>query len=439
LLLILKGLLSGSYRFFDTLLVDSVQFARSKYLPFSYFVNYFTHITLTYFCYRDIFIRAYEYKSYITSLLFQEHPGMSSSDQYFPDVVSAVRSDSRRRLLVGLIGSGAVLLLGSPGLYSVVQSWQRLLTTKPLDLKDMGDSLGDSQAWSNDLAYLACSYNYDDLIRIWDYENKRVTSSIKNDQADISALAWSANNRFLLHIYNLESKYDYAHIACWDMQTQQKLYSVTGEYDLSLGTPSWSPDGKKVAVFYNGVLYLLDARNGQTLYKHEFKDNLIKTLAWAPGSEQVALMTSTSSDEYSVLTWNVATNQQAVIQSPTQQKASLKVPLVWSPKGDYLATVLNGKICLLQTSYSRKDVTFTEALESDENLDENLLAWSSDGQYLAATDYGKLGVWDVTEKRQIRAFYRGQVPSEIKALTWTKDGKQIAFLNDEYSLIHMSW
>lgn len=46
---------------------------------------------------------------------------MFDTNQPSPSTVTPRRALSRRRLLVGLAGSGALLLLGSPAIYATVQ------------------------------------------------------------------------------------------------------------------------------------------------------------------------------------------------------------------------------------------------------------------------------------------------------------------------------
>lgn len=368
---------------------------------------------------------------------------MSFTDPSWQNTVTPVRAASRRRFLTGLVGSGVILLLGSPGIYSTVKSVQRQLTTKQLGL-----SSGDKLSWSSDLAYAAVAYPNEGHLKVWEYEHERIASTLNIDRGDSGWIAWSPDNQRL--IYCSQQKTDAAHLACWNVQSQQQLYTTSGNFYISLGEPSWSPDGKKLAVFYDSTLFMLDAGNGQTLFmqdldsKNSDQSNAIKALAWAPDSNRVGLLVeqsdrSDTSDarKYAVLIWDIVARRQSaqLVKQDQLPNNYQETPLAWSPSGDYLATILNKKLWLLHTSNSSKNVTFPQAFEEDYHL----LAWSPDGQYLATTDSGQVGIWDSARKEQLRVLYRGHVAFRVEKLAWPSDGQQIALINDTNELVHLSW
>lgn len=357
------------------------------------------------------------------------------------------RAVSRRRLLAGLAGSGALLLLGSPSIYATIKNVQREFTTRPLDLSD---AAADAVIWSNDLEYAAVgSYSSQTRLYVWDYEQGQViyTFNVDIDKDDSAAAVWSPDNqRLVVMIGHIPDKgTSDTRLTCWNVQTQQQLYSARGDFYLSLGTPSWSPDAQKLAVFYESRLFLLNASNGQTLYIQEFSGQksihqgyTIEALTWSPDSKNVALLVKQfPTNEYSVVIWDVAKRQQTAQLGKQIQDTNKgqDTPLAWSPKGDYLATILNKKLQFLHVSDSRKNVTFPEAFKEIYHL----LAWDPDGRYLAASDSGQIGIWDSVEKEQVRALYRGEVAFRIEKLAWPRDGQQINLINDSNELVHLTW
>lgn len=364
---------------------------------------------------------------------------MFDTNQPSLSTITPRRVLSRRRLLVGLAGSGALLLLGSPAIYATAQSIQRQLTTRRLDLSDEDIPA----AWSNDLEYVAIHTPGQKRLGIWDYEQERINRAFHIDQSnDARLFVWSPDNQRLMAITQHET--EDARLICWHVQTQQQLYTVRGDFYLSLGTPSWSPDAKKLAVFYSSKLFMLDASNGHTLYTQEFSDKksarstTIKALAWSPDSKNVALLVRQSeTNEHSVLIWDVVNRQQTARLGTQIQESDnhQDTPLAWSPTGDYLATILNTKLELLHVSDSSKNVTFSEAFKEDYHL----LAWSPGGQYLAATDSGQTSIWDSSKKEQVRVLYRGQIAFRIEKLAWPRDGQEVALVNASHDLVHYTW
>ncbi|MBO0783248.1 MAG: WD40 repeat domain-containing protein [Ktedonobacteraceae bacterium] len=380
------------------------------------------------------------------------HTDQPSTHQNVQSMGAPRRIVSRRRLLVGLAGSGAVLLLGSPAISATIKNVQRFLTTRSLNLAHASDA---TAVWSDDLEYVAVPNDITSPTRldVWGYEQERVISTIPFGKSDSEAYAWSPDNQHLIvmigHLSDKASRF--TNLTCWNVQARRPLYSARGDFDLSQGTPCWSPDGEKLAVFYRGKLFVVNTTNGQTLYTQDFNAstsdsfNAIAALTWSPDSKQIALLIEQSdpnkpseTDACFVVIWDV-TNQRQIRQlRKLTQKKIFDGVLAWSPAGDYVATILNQRLQLLHVNDSHHNIILPKTFDGPNHL----LAWSPDGRHLAVEDNGRISIWDSETKEQVRTLYRGDVTFfDIYRLAWPRDGQEVVFISafDDLNLVHYTW
>lgn len=364
---------------------------------------------------------------------------MSSTapDQFLAKPVVPQLSTSRRRLLAGLLGGGAILALGSPVAYYSAQRLQHLVLQKKQDFGISDKDISRWEiVWSNDLAYAAVPFTEQKQIRIWDYERQRAIGPL-DGYGDEATMAWSPDQRRLASIY--ENTEGQTTVICWDVQTAQRLYTISASFPVDR-RPIWSPDGKKIAAFGDGMLTVLDAANGQIIAKQiipgEYSDKDVSDppFIWSPTSDGVALsFFGATTKNKRVVQWDIKTNRQ-VNQFALGEDSYIR-SLSWSPNGEYLAAVVDQQLRLFHMSDNRKSFTFGGSFKNYVHL----LAWSPDSRYLAATDYGTLGACDVKERRWVNTFGRAFHAFDILALAWAGDGKQVIIINDASSRVYLSW
>lgn len=128
--------------------------------------------------------------------------------------VHIVRPSSRRKFLVGLLGGGAILAAGTPGLLQLAQNVRVAWNTKPYPynlLNNNDDLIGDS--YSPDLNFMAMIKVHDDgpaaQLYIWDYQQQRMTTLPTGSESGTSS--WGPDNRRLL--FQSQTSLD-----LWDVQ-----------------------------------------------------------------------------------------------------------------------------------------------------------------------------------------------------------------------------
>lgn len=117
--------------------------------------------------------------------------------------------------------------------------------------------------------------------------------------------------------------------------------------------------------------------------------------------------------------------------------------LAWSPDGSRIAVLYDGGLRIIEMGKSVTTYTL------DESNREGKFAWSPDSRYLAVaielpsngslTSVGKLGVWDVTERKYVRLLRYSTFFEVPEALCWSRDGTNIRAIADVYQQENWNW
>lgn len=208
-----------------------------------------------------------------------------------------VRSASRRKFLVGLLGSGAILALGSVGLAQMMQNIQVALNTKQYPYTFWDDLVGES--YSPDLNLMAMvKISEDDSpqanLYIWDYQQQHMITLPTGP--DYGNPVWSPDNRYLLFQAHLSG--EQTALDLWDVQNQRKLRSYAGDDYQGFSNIQWSPDGSHIALF-SDTFALLSPADLKPLSTFNPPD--ATNFTWSPDGHHVAFVSKNASDT----TWNI--------------------------------------------------------------------------------------------------------------------------------------
>lgn len=368
---------------------------------------------------------------------------MNEQTPRFSPPITIVRASHRRKFLVGLLGSAAILAIGSPGLWQLAQNMQVASNTKnyPYHLGD--DLVGES--YSPDLNFMAMvkvgeEDNQDAKLYIWDYQQQRMTTLPTGP--DGGDPAWSPDNRYLL-----SQAWDATHgsrLDLWDVQKQQKRSSYSGENDTAFSEIHWSPDGFQIALNVQddaSTIVMLSSFQLQPLFTFTGPAHAT-SFVWSPDGKKIAfLIDENQSSSWGIQIWDLqASKMEAEITLQGQKNAFLS-RFAWSPDGTHLAALARGQLHIITIGNQLTSYTL------DEPNKYGQLAWSPDGKYLAVAvrepdDFStgsKFGVWDIVERKQVRVFNRGLNADVPDALAWSKDGSFIRMIADVYKQENWSW
>lgn len=343
--------------------------------------------------------------------------------------VIPVKSVSRRRLMVGLAGSGTLALFGGITLRNIWPSLMSQWTTRPLGIKS---SL--SMAWNADLTRVAVTPDDDSSTTLlWDYEQQRLIGTLHTSTSNIIpdlCLAWSPDGKRVLQV---TSDGGQNNITCWDVRTQQTIYASHSTSVSDAWRLYYSPDGRLAAVIGDGSCVVLDANNGKEWIVPSLDRETPTAVAWSPTGTYVAfLLGSKSSGEMALAIWDTWTRQQVtrLIQtSVTYDSYDDLAALAWFPPGNQLMIAASKRLWLVSMNNAQIPLTrFT----GDTNF--YILDVSPDASTLAVLDSDRIALWDIRTHQRTKVFFRGNNPSWVEAMKWV-NASQIAIIDGSYNRV----
>jgi WD40 repeat protein len=231
----------------------------------------------------------------------------------------------------------------------------------------------------------------------------------------VASLAWRPDGKLLA-----TENFSYG-VALWDPATGQNRGSLAS--GCRFGRLAWSPDGKTLATSgYVGRQFaplLWDAESGhlrQRLTGPEAGDG---DLAWRPDGRMLAVAHA----DHSVTLWDAATaTLRHTLTLPSHPHQSITTLLAWRPDGGILAT--GSPVKEIIRLWNPENGRLLALLHSPRR-GLGLLAWSPDGQTLAAaTGESIITLWNVSTRGQ-RIELFGHTAA-ITALQWSPNGRLLA-------------
>jgi WD40 repeat protein len=263
-----------------------------------------------------------------------------------------------------------------------------------------------SVAWSQDGKRLAA--DEEKGLHVWDVPSGKECFWHKEIRVPYySWIALSPDGRTLL--YNQASN---AGVGAVEVKTDAKPRRLE---DSGPSVLAWSPDGKTIA---RGIrnndnsVRLYDAATGQRLRSLSEGDTHFGALAWSPDGSTVA---TTDNLLRTVLSAMDTGEAHADLKEAT-------LPLAWSPVGKRLATGGPNHAVILWESGGKVRVRLT-----GHQAPVTGLAWSPDGKRLASCAAGEKRVllWDTAKDERLREL--GPFAGGAESVTWSRDGRLLAF------------
>ena len=166
-----------------------------------------------------------------------------------------------------------------------------------------------SVVFSPDGKTLASGHDHS-IIRLWDVETGQLLPNFTtgtNQQRLSIAFPWIASLAFSPDGKILASVGSNPNISLWDVETGQRLHTLTGHTGFLLNSVVFSPDGKTIAsVGHGNIFHLWNVETGQTLHTltgHTGYDVL--SVVFSPDGRTIA----SGSGDGTVLLWDVAPSQ----------------------------------------------------------------------------------------------------------------------------------
>jgi WD40 repeat protein len=362
--------------------------------------------------------------------------------------VKIVRPSNRRKFLVGLLGGAAIVAIGSTGWDQLVQNVRVSLNTKDYPYH-IGDDLV-SETFSPDLSLMAMvkvgeEDEPDTKLYIWDYQRQHMTALPTGPSYGDPACVWSPDNKYLLyqahHITDDSTSLD-----MWDMRTQQKIRTYTGDDYSGFSKIHWSPSGSQIALLIDdGTFVVMDPARLAPLFTFKSPAG-VGAFAWSPDGQKVAFLIDDSDNKstWGMQIWDLQTREMAteVIFQRRYDDLSQN-DVLWSPDGQHVVVLARGQLRVIEmveplTSYALNDPK--EATK---------FAWSPNSKYLVVNTWGldrnswdlaedTFEAWDVVTRKVARSYNRS-ANDDPAALGWSSDGKRIIVIGTLYRQENWNW
>jgi WD40 repeat protein len=195
---------------------------------------------------------------------------------------------------------------------------------------------------------------------------------------------------------------------------------ATLKHPSNVHSVSWSPDGLRLAVGFDGPA-AADERiqlwtpAGQAVATMASGQGIVTGLAWLPDGSQLA----TGGQISPIRLWD--RNGQPVGTITTPQGARW---LAWSPDGALLAGAVGSEVLVWHP-----DGTVAARVTASLGQTVTSVAWSPDGTMLASSDLGNgIRVWS----RDLQPLDTVLVPScPMQHVAWAPDGTALAFVGND--------
>ncbi|MHB8598684.1 MAG: S9 family peptidase [Ktedonobacteraceae bacterium] len=296
-------------------------------------------------------------------------------------------------------------------------------------LSFLSDITGVAEVWSVPVDVHAAQSAWPEQLT---FRGERVASAAFSPVEDVLLLTGDTGGSELTQLYTLQGN-------------GSALTALTDQPDIIYTSPVWSPDGKRIAYVSNERdrrffdVYERDIASGEIrcLLQH---DGTNEVISYSPDGKQVLVNRSESNVRDYLLLVDIATGETRMLTPETSEGTAEHRFPAWSVDGQgkqglYLLSTRGRQFQTL----AWLDLATTEMTYVRENKwDSEALALTPDGTRMALVmnqnGYSKMELFDVAHGYRARkplASPMGALPpGVIREITWSKDGKRLAFTLD---------
>jgi WD40 repeat protein len=307
--------------------------------------------------------------------------------------------------------------LASGGEDGTVRVWDLAGGGEPVVLRGHHTSV-ESVAWSPDGTRLVTA-GTDGTIRVWDPKGVADAVVLGSHDAAAYGVAYSADG------HSIASTGIGGVVRVWNAQHLASPAVLRGHRGL-VWSAAFSPDGRSVAsVGDDGTAKVWDVDEVEDTTVLRGHEGAVLTVAPSPDGRRVA----SSGDDGTIRVWDLTGREDPVVLS-TRGRRLLQV--TFSPDGRRLAAVDDhGTVIVWRT----RDLTEPVLLRATDGP-VHQVAFSPDGERLAAvTPGGNLWVWSTNGAGPFDRYPAGSASDTLPYVAWSPDGQHIAASVDDHVLL----
>ncbi|HEY5001801.1 MAG TPA: serine/threonine-protein kinase [Ktedonobacteraceae bacterium] len=279
-----------------------------------------------------------------------------------------------------------------------------------------------SLAWSPDGTRIV-SGDRDNMVHIWNAFSGELLTQLGGFSGQLrwhNAIAWSPQG---IHIA-LFGEGDEKTTLQWDPASGERILYYY-ERRKRVGAIAWSPNSRYVALGNNDrMVQIRDIARGEIIFtycghREALRLNRVNAVAWSPNGLYVA--SGTRSDGVHV--WQVSTG--TTIQIYGSHAAEL-MTLAWSPDGKYIASGGGDDTVQVWEAATKKRI-FTYHGHAGTDTGISAIAWSPDGTRIASSTGGDdttVQIWEAFSGNN--AFIYTAHTEHVNVLAWSSDGMWLA-------------
>jgi WD40 repeat protein len=244
-------------------------------------------------------------------------------------------------------------------------------------------------AWSPDTTTLAAS-SRDGSVQVWDTQTWGHLGcyrghTFRGMPSVVRGVSYTRDGRYIASCGDDQT------VRIWDAFTSETMLTYYRGHHSAITTVAWSPDSTRIASGdTEGVVQVWDAVTGQTLLTYREHEARVTALAWSTSGDSLV----TASWDGTVQKWVAHSGERLLtyrgLPLPTGSACCKWGGLALSPGGMRIASA-DEKQPLQVWDAQTGQVLATYGNHSA-SAQGNLVAWSSDGRYLATSD-GEKEVW----------------------------------------------
>ncbi|HET9254341.1 MAG TPA: AAA family ATPase [Pseudonocardiaceae bacterium] len=259
-------------------------------------------------------------------------------------------------------------------------------------------------AWSPDGEQVATS-STDRTIRIWNTRVSGELAALYGHTDRVQAVAWSPDGKRLATASSDRTA------RIWDGSGTELL--VLGRHEDEVRGVAWSPDGKRLATAsHDRTARVWDTSDGSELTVLRGHDDDLACVVWQPSGRKIV----TVSRDRTTRTWDADNGNELTVRSGSNAVWEV----AWSPDGQYLAAATSHRIVHVRDTRDDSEL----ATLRGHNDWVWCVAWAPDGRRLATGSRDQTArIWDAESGACLAVL--ADHDGEIRGLAWSPDGQRL--------------
>jgi WD40 repeat protein len=247
--------------------------------------------------------------------------------------------------------------------------------------------------WSPDGKYLACGTGGGATnLYVYSFNGQTLTSaaSFSGGSGTVYGVAWSPNGKYVACADTAGTGYVRV-LSFSGSSLSQVSFQSLGSGTSSYNDVAWSPDGTVLAVAWYSSTSLfiipvtLSGQLGTAVTLSSAGSWASYRVQWSPNGRFLAVVGGGAGTTISVFRWQPTDVTPIAPVATGGYSLWYPIGFVWSPDGAYIATV-NSSSATVIASFNGTSFTLVKTAPSYFAYNAMVMAWSSDGKYLAVPE-----------------------------------------------------